>query len=172
MRLPDATNIGVCVSGDPHCFIDPPQPTPDLGHQLGIQREISIHVRRLMDDSGSLRIGQRHGLVITRRLIGASVRVILLEPTPHSRPPSGAEPDVHLHSVNLATSRYAAVMRQIAAECDAGVVGLFQPMLEMEQRLSRREPADTLYGDEVHLNLMGDLMYSQLVLDFLVDQWR
>jgi len=109
---------------------------------------------------------------MTRKSIDVGSHIVLLEPTPHSRPPAGASAHAQLSAVNDATLSYVAAMRKIAAECDVGAVRLFQPILEVEQRLNGRTPASTLYADEVHLNLLGDVMYSELVLDFLADAWR
>lgn len=109
---------------------------------------------------------------VTRNLVEAGARVILLEPTPHSRPPSGATRDVQLGTVNETTLTYAAAMGEIAGECGAGLVPLFRRMLDLERRLNARTPAATLYSDEVHLNAMGDLIYSQAVFNFLAAAWQ
>lgn len=102
-------------------------------------------------------------LMISRaRNIGA--QVILLEPTSHARPVAGGPPEVTLQDVNNLTRQYAMAMKQVAQEKRVGFVPLFDTMLLIEQRLAGEA---SLYADEVHLNARGDLLYSQLVCQYL-----
>ena len=102
-------------------------------------------------------------LMISRaQNIGA--QVVLLEPTPHARPVTGGPPDATLQDVNNLTRQYAMGMKQVAQEQRVGFVALFDTMLLIEQRLAGEA---SLYADEVHLNIMGDLLYSQLVYQYL-----
>jgi lysophospholipase L1-like esterase len=94
----------------------------------------------------------------------AGVQVILLEPTPHKRRITGSPPDVTLQDVHILTQQYAMAMRQVAHEMGVGFVPLFEPFLHIEQRLAS---GASLYADEVHLNARGDLLYSQLVYQYL-----
>jgi hypothetical protein len=98
------------------------------------------------------------------RALNAGMQVILLEPTPHARPVTGSPPDVTLRDVNTLTCKYAAAMAQVAQETQVGFVPLFETMLRVEQRLAGEA---SLYADEVHLNARGDLLYSQLVYQYL-----
>ncbi len=91
----------------------------------------------------------------------AGTSVILLEPTPHVRPPTGAPPEVTLQQVNTLTERYAAAMAQVARETGAGFVSLFEQFQLMQAAMIAQ--GMSLYADEVHLNLMGDLFYARLV---------
>ena len=102
-------------------------------------------------------------LMISRAL-NTGVRVILLEPTPHARPVTGGPPEVTLQDVNNLTREYAMAMKQVAQEKRVGFVPLFDTMLLVEQRLAGEA---SLYADEVHLNARGDLLYSQLVYQYL-----
>ena len=94
----------------------------------------------------------------------ADVQVILLESTPHARPVTDGLPDVTLEEVNTWTQQYAEMMRQVAHETGAGFVPLFEIFLDMERRLKGKA---SLYADEVHLGSKGDLLYSQLVYQYL-----
>ena len=98
------------------------------------------------------------------RALNAGVQVILLEPTPHKRTVTGGSPEVSLQDVNSLTQQYAKAMRQVAHEMGIGIVPLFEIFLRIEQRLASEA---SLYGDEVHLNARGDLLYSQLVYQYL-----
>jgi lysophospholipase L1-like esterase len=102
-------------------------------------------------------------LMITRAL-NANMKVILLEPTPHVRPVTDGPPEVTLQDVNTLTRRYATSMRQVAQEMGVGFVPLFETMLSIESRLAGEA---SLYADEVHLGPRGDLLYSQLVYEYL-----
>ncbi|HET6594208.1 MAG TPA: GDSL-type esterase/lipase family protein [Anaerolineales bacterium] len=94
----------------------------------------------------------------------ADIQVILLEPTPHARPVTDGPPNVMLEEVNRLTQQYAEVMRQVTHETGAGFVSLFETFLDVEHRLKGKA---SLYADEVHLNSKGDLLYSQLVYQYL-----
>ena len=91
-------------------------------------------------------------------------QVILLEPTPHARPVTDGPPDVTLQDVNNLTCQYATAIMQVAQETQVGFVPLFEKFLEIENRLAGTA---SLYADEVHLNASGDLLYSQIVYQFL-----
>jgi len=69
-----------------------------------------------------------------------------------------------LEEVNDLTQQYATVMRQVAQRMDVGFVSLFEAFLDLEHRLVGEA---SLYADEVHLGPLGDLMYSQLVYQYL-----
>ena len=96
-----------------------------------------------------------------------SVQVILLEPTPHARPVTNGPPEVTLQDVNNLTCQYAAAMMQVAQDTHVGFVPLFAKFLELENRLAGQT---SLYADEVHLNARGDLLYSQIVYQYLDSQ--
>ena len=96
--------------------------------------------------------------------LNADMQVILLEPTPHRRPVTGGSPEVTLQDVNSLTQQYAKAMMQVAHEMGVGFVQLFETFLHMEQALASKA---SLYADEVHLNTRGDLLYSQLVYQYL-----
>jgi lysophospholipase L1-like esterase len=102
--------------------------------------------------------------LMTTKALNSNMRVILLEPTPHARSVTDGPPEVMLEEVNTLTRQYATAMRQVAEETGAGFVSLFDLMLSMEFRL-RGEAS--LYADEVHLGPTGDLLYSQLVYEYL-----
>lgn len=102
--------------------------------------------------------------VMTSRARHFNIQVILLEPTPHRRPVTDGPPEVTLHDVNALTRHYAAAMRDVAQHEGTGFVPLFDTFLEMEQRLAG---ATSLYADEVHLGPLGDLLYSQVVFQYL-----
>ena len=102
--------------------------------------------------------------LMTTRALQASIQVILLEPTPHARPVTDGPSEVTLEDVNHLTRQYAAAMRQVAQNTGAGFVPLFEAFLDIERRLAGEA---SLYADEVHLNARGDLLYSQLVYEFL-----
>jgi len=101
---------------------------------------------------------------MTTRALKAGVQVILLEPTPHARIVTGALPDVTLKDVNALTRHYAMAMKQVAQEMEVGFVSLFDTMLDIESRLAGKA---SLYADEVHLGPPGDLLYSQLVYEYM-----
>lgn len=94
----------------------------------------------------------------------AGVQVVLLEPTPHTRPVTDGPSGHRLEEVNSMTRQYATAMRQVAQQTGAGFVQLFEPFLAMESRLGVDR---SLYADEVHLGPRGDLLYSQLVYEYL-----
>ena len=96
--------------------------------------------------------------------LNAGVQVILLEPTPHKRTVTGGSPEVSLQDVNSLTQQYAKAMQQVAHQMGIGFVPLFEIFLRIEQRLASEA---SLYADEVHLNARGDLLYSQLVYQYL-----
>ena len=102
-------------------------------------------------------------LMISRAL-KENVQVILLEPTPHAGPVTNGPPEVTLQEVNNLTCRYAAAMMKVAQEKHVGFVPLFEKFLEIENRLGGEA---SLYADEVHLNARGDLLYSQIVYEYL-----
>jgi len=101
---------------------------------------------------------------MTTKALDSNMQVILLEPTPHARPVTAGPSDVTLQDVNTLTRQYAMAMRQVAQEMSIGVVSLFDTMLFIESRLTDNS---SLYADEVHLSAGGDLLYSQLVYDYL-----
>ncbi len=101
------------------------------------------------------------------RALKAGTQVILLEPTPHARPVTDGLPEVTLQDVNDLTRQYALVMMQVAQETEVGFVPLFEKFLEVEYRLASQA---SLYADEVHLNARGDLLYSQIVYQYLDSQ--
>ena len=98
------------------------------------------------------------------KALDMGMRVILLEPTPHTRPVTGSPPEVTLQEVNTLTRQYATAMTQVAHETQVGFVPLFETFLHIEHRLSGEA---SLYADEVHLSARGDLLYSQLVYQYL-----
>ena len=101
------------------------------------------------------------------RALKAGTQVILLEPTPHARPVTDGPPEVTLQDVNNLTYQYATAMEQVAEETQVGFVPLFEKFLEIENRLASQA---SLYADEVHLNARGDLLYSQIVYQYLDSQ--
>jgi acyl-CoA thioesterase I len=102
--------------------------------------------------------------MIAKALNSNNTQVILLEPTPHARPVTDGPPDVTLEEVNALTREYATAMMQVAQNIGVGFVPLFERFLDIERRLGGKA---SLYADEVHLGLMGDLLYSQLVYQYL-----
>ena len=98
------------------------------------------------------------------RALNATMQVILLEPTPHARPVTDGSPAVTLEDVNDLTRQYAAAMMNVAQDMGVGFVSLFDPFLALESRLTEHT---SLYADEVHLSTRGDLLYSQLVYQYL-----
>jgi lysophospholipase L1-like esterase len=102
--------------------------------------------------------------MVMSKALNAGMQVILLEPTPHARPVTGGPAELTLQDVNSLTRQYAMAMRQVARETGVGFVPLFDTMLHIEHRLSGEA---SLYADEVHLNARGDLLYSQLVYQYL-----
>ena len=103
-------------------------------------------------------------ITMTTLALSSNVQVVLLEPTPHARPLIDGPPDVTLDEVNNLTRQYATAMRQVAQNTGVGFVPVFETFLDIERRLAG-EPS--LYADEVHLNALGDLLYSQLVYQYL-----
>jgi lysophospholipase L1-like esterase len=101
---------------------------------------------------------------MTTRALESNIEVLLLEPTPHLRPVTEGPPDVTLAAVNTLTRRYASAMLQVAESKGIGFVPLFEAFLTTQQRLAG---AASLYADEVHLGPIGDLLYSQLVFQYL-----
>ncbi len=102
-------------------------------------------------------------LMITAAL-RVNLPVILLEPTPHARPVTDAPREVTLEDVNTLTRQYAAAARQVTQEMGVGFVSLFDEFLRIEDQLADET---SLYADEVHLNARGDMLYSQLVYQYL-----
>jgi len=94
----------------------------------------------------------------------AGIEVILLEPTPHSCPVTDGPPELTLEDVNTLARQYAMAMKQVAQDLEVGFVSLFEAMLDIEHRLAGKA---SLYVDEVHLNARGNLLYSQLVYQYL-----
>lgn len=103
-------------------------------------------------------------ITMTNKALGTDIQVILLEPTPHARPVTDGLPDVTLQEINTLTRQYASVMRQISQELKVEFVSLFEIFLDVEHRLSGKA---SLYADDVHLSARGDLLYSQLVYQYL-----
>jgi acyl-CoA thioesterase-1 len=101
---------------------------------------------------------------MTTKALNANIQVILLEPTPHTRPVTDGPPDVTLEEVNTLTREYATAMMQVAQNIGVGFVPLFERFLYIERCLGGKA---SLYADEVHLGPMGDLLYSQLVYQYL-----
>lgn len=98
------------------------------------------------------------------RALRAGMQIILLEPTPHARSVTCSPPDVTLQDVHTLTHQYGTAMMQLAQQMGIAFLPLFEAMLSMEHRLAGHA---SLYADEVHLNARGDLLYSQLVYDYL-----
>ena len=94
----------------------------------------------------------------------SDIRVILLEPTPHRSGVTDAPSEIKLEDVNTLTRQYAAVMIEVARSMGVGFVPLFEPFLDLEYRLGGKA---SLYADEVHLGPLGDLLYSQVVYEYL-----
>lgn len=101
---------------------------------------------------------------MTTKALNSKMQVILLEPTPHVRPVTAGPPEVTLEEVNTLTRQYATKMRQVAHIMGVGFISLFEIFLDLERRLSGEA---SLYADEVHLGAHGDLLYSQLVYQYL-----
>ncbi|HSL42408.1 MAG TPA: GDSL-type esterase/lipase family protein [Anaerolineales bacterium] len=101
---------------------------------------------------------------MTTKALNSNIQVILLEPTPHLHPVTDGPPQVTLEEVNNLTRRYAGAMKDVAQSLGVGFVPLFETFLEMEHRLAGEA---SLYADEVHLGPVGDLLYSQLVYQYL-----
>lgn len=101
---------------------------------------------------------------ITTRALDSNIQVILLEPTPHLRPVMDGLVEVTLEEVNALTRKYATAMMQVAENRGVGFVPLLDTFLGIEQRLAGKA---SLYADEVHLSSLGDLLYSQLVYQYL-----
>lgn len=104
---------------------------------------------------------------MTSRALDSNIQVILLEPTPHLRPVTDGPPEVTVEDVNALTRQYAAAMTQVAQNMGVGFVALFETFAEVEQRLAGEA---SLYADEVHLGPLGDLLYSQLVYQYLDEE--
>jgi lysophospholipase L1-like esterase len=102
-------------------------------------------------------------LIVTGAL-RADMQVILLEPTPHARPVIDGPRNVTLEDVNALTRQYGTAMRHVAQEMGLGFVYLFDEFLRIESDLAGDV---SLYADEVHLSALGDLLYSQLVYQYL-----
>jgi lysophospholipase L1-like esterase len=102
-------------------------------------------------------------MMITRAQ-DSNIQVVLLEPTPHARPVTDGLPEVTLEEVNTLTRQYATAMRQVAQNTGVGFVPLFETFVDMERRLGSEA---SLYADEVHLGALGDLLYSELVYQYL-----
>lgn len=102
--------------------------------------------------------------IMISEALNAGTQVILLEPTPHARPVTGGPAELTLQDVHMLTRQYAMAMKQVAQETGVGFVPLFDTMLHIEHRLAG---GASLYADEVHLNARGDLLYSQLVYQYL-----
>jgi lysophospholipase L1-like esterase len=103
-------------------------------------------------------------MTMASKALNAGIKVILLEPTPHARPVTDGPPEVTPEEVNTLTQQYAHIMRQVAHETGAGFVSLFEIFKGVEHRLKGKA---SLYADEVHLGSKGDLLYSQLVYQYL-----
>ena len=101
---------------------------------------------------------------MTTQALDSNIQVILLEPTPHLRPVTEGPPEVTLEDVNNLTRQYANAMMQVAQNMGVGIVQLFETFFDIEHRL---EGEASLYADEVHLGPLGDLLYSQLVYQYL-----
>jgi acyl-CoA thioesterase I len=101
---------------------------------------------------------------MTTRALDSKIQVILLEPIPHLRPVTDGPPEVTLQEVNNLTCQYAEAMTQVSQNLGVGFVPLFETFLDMEHRLTSDA---SLYADEVHLSPMGDLLYSELVYQYL-----
>jgi lysophospholipase L1-like esterase len=102
--------------------------------------------------------------LMTIRALQANIQVVLLEPTPHAHTVTDGPPGVTLKDVNNLTRQYATALRQVAQNTGAGFVPLFEMFLDMERSLAGEA---SLYADEVHLGPLGDLLYSQLVYQYL-----
>jgi len=92
------------------------------------------------------------------------MQIILLEPTPHARPVTNGPREMTLQDVQMLTRQYATAMMRVAQETKVGFVPLFEKFLKIENRLAGKV---SLYADEVHLNTKGDLLYSQIVYEYL-----
>jgi lysophospholipase L1-like esterase len=104
---------------------------------------------------------------ITTKALNSNIQVVLLEPTPHVRPVTDGPPEVTVEDVNNLTRQYATAMMQVAQNTGVGFVPLFEVFLDIERR---RSGEATLYADEIHLAARGDLLYSQLVYQYLDSQ--
>ena len=102
--------------------------------------------------------------VMTTMALDADIHVILLEPTPHGHPVTDGPRDVTLEEVNTLTRQYATAMMHVAQKMEVAFIPLFERFQDMESRLAGEA---SLYADEVHLGAIGDLLYSQLVYDYL-----
>ena len=106
-----------------------------------------------------------HNLTLmTTKALRSNMRVILLEPVPHARPVTDGPHDLTLEDIHILTRQYATAMRQVAQEMGVGFVSLFDEFLRIERHLAGDA---SLYADEVHLNARGDMLYSQLVYQYL-----
>ena len=131
-----------------------------------------VEVRRVYQpDRASERVTHEEYIsnltLMISKALDSTIQVILLEPTPHLRPVTDGPPQVTLEEVNSLTHEYANLMRQVAQTMDVGFVPLFDTFLDIEQRLVGET---SLFADEVHLSLRGDLLYAQLVYQYLDSQ--
>ena len=101
---------------------------------------------------------------MTTKALDSHIKVALLEPTPHLRPVTDGPSGVTLEKVNSLTRQYTKAMAQVAQNMGVGFVPLFDAFVDMEHRLAGDA---SLYADEVHLGPLGDLLYSQLVYQYL-----
>lgn len=102
--------------------------------------------------------------MMVSKALDAGVQVILLEPTPHVRPVTGAHPEVTVQDINSRTRQYSSAMMRVARESKVDFIPLFDALLHTEQRLAHQA---SLYADEVHLNARGDFLYSDLIYKYI-----
>ena len=131
-----------------------------------------VEVRRIYQvdresDRVSLDEYSKNLSTIVSSALNVGTHVILLEPTPHAQPVTDGPPEMTLQDVHTLTRRYATAMMQVSQETNVGFVPLFEKFLEIENRLAGRA---SLYADDVHLNARGDLLYSQIVYQYLDSQ--
>ena len=131
-----------------------------------------VEVRRVYQpDRASERVTREEYIsnltLMISKALNSKMQVILLEPTPHLRPVTDGPPQVTLEEVNSLTHEYANAMRQVAQTMNVGFVPLFDRFLAIEHRLVGET---SLFADEVHLNPRGDLLYAQLVYQYLNSQ--
>jgi lysophospholipase L1-like esterase len=128
-----------------------------------------VEVRRFyqpdrVEDRVSLEEYVANLTTMTTRALNSNIQVILLEPTPHSRPVTDGPPEVTLEEVNTLTREYAMAMMQVVQNLGVGFISLFETFLAIERCLAGEV---SLYADEVHLGPLGDMLYSQLVYEHL-----
>ena len=128
-----------------------------------------VEVRRIyqMDresDRVSLDEYRKNLSMMVSSALNVGTHVILLEPTPHAQPVTDGPPEVTLQEVNDLMRKYAMTMWQVAQDTQVGFVPLFEKFLKIENRLAGQA---SLYADEVHLNARGELLYSQIVYEYL-----